>query len=208
MVAPVIDTNEQEQELLAQLDIEAKNLSSSSLKFGWLAMDLWHLKQEDFMEEAGGKERKALGAFISVIQEREGKDIDSRKTVSDRIRIAKHIDRETYGVIVAGSGGYEPTYHQIRACIFTEGLELDHVKTDAMIDWAVANKWPVVADIRDHRGVIDPQVAVDPMERHYKIFVKLSQTIMAETTPGSERYNAAKAVLDCWSKENNLSSAK
>jgi hypothetical protein len=204
MVTPVFDSAVKKEELFAQLDSMAANLSQTSLQFGWVAMELWNLTMEDFLQESEGKEKKALGAFITVVQEREAKDIDSRKTVADRIRIAKFVPRKIYEKMVSASGGIEPTYHQIRACIFTSFGELDEPKTGAMFDWCVANKWPAVADIRIQRGVIDPRVAVDPKERHFKQFVKLSQTIMAEF-PSGPIYECAKCVLDTWKTENHLS---
>lgn len=207
-VTPVSDTFDKEQELYTQLDTLAANLSSDSLQFGWVAMALWNVKMEDMMEEAGGKEKKALGLFISHIQEREAKDIEKRKTVADRIRIGRYISQEAYEQISIGSGGYRPTYHQIRAVIFTKGGEMDEVKTSAMIDWCIANQWPTVADIRIFRGVLEPKAAVDHTERHFSLFVKMSQTIMAETDGASERHIVAKAVLDLWQRENNLSIAK
>lgn len=203
MVAPDIKET-REQELFSQLDVLASNLSKSSLQFGWVASELWNVVQEFFMEQAGGKEKKALGLFISHVQERESKDIESRKIVSDRLRVARYIPRDVYGKIVEGSGGIEPTYHQIRTCIVSSGSEMDTVKTDAMIDWAIAHQWPPVADIRAYHETLDPKEKVDPLSRHYKLFVKLSQTIMAESTEGSERYLAAEGVFNCWAKENGL----
>jgi hypothetical protein len=192
---------DKEQELYTQLDTLAANLSSSSLQFGWVAIELWHMKQEEFMEHAGGNDRKALTLFITHIQERESKDTEARKTISDRIRIGKYISHEAYDQIVAASGGVEPTYHQIRAVIFTDKGDVDETKTNAMIDWCVARGWPSVADIRIQRDVIVPKVAVDPAAKHFKLFVKMAQTIMADTVEGSPRFNVAKAVLELWKNE-------
>jgi hypothetical protein len=203
-----LEAVDRQEELFTRLDGLAANLSKASLEYGWTASELWNAVMEDFVEQAGGKVKKALGEFITVVQQRESKDIDKRSTVAERLRIAGYIPRTMYEDIVAASEGYKPTFHQIRGCVITNGLELDQVKTSAMLDWCVSHKWPPVTDIRIQRGILDPKAAVDPAERHFKIFVKLSQAIMAETDPSSERYVVAKTVLDLWTKENNLSASK
>jgi hypothetical protein len=203
------DIQATQEELFAELDVLASNLSTSRLQFGYTAMKLWNVVMEEFMEQTGGKEKKALGAFIDLVQEREAKDIDSRSTITDSIRVAKAIPETLYNKIVEKSvddnGNHiKPTFHQIRTVVFQKGNEVDTEKTGAMIDWCVAHKWPPVADIRIYRDVLDPKVKVDPADKHYRAFVKLSQTIMVESPEGSERYNAAKTVLEVWKKENNI----
>ena len=204
MLPTNLELHDTEQALYEKLDSLASNWSQSSLEFGWTCAELWHVVQEDFMGQADGKEKKALTLFINHIQEREADKIDARSTVADRFRIARFIPRETYDAIVTGSSGTQPTYHQMRACIFTSFGELDKEKTDAMIDWAVNNNWPAVADIRIYRGVVDPKVKVDPATRHWQMFVKLSQSVMADSGEGHPRYNVAKAVLDQWKVESEL----
>jgi hypothetical protein len=206
-VAPVVvDPFEAEQELLGQLDTIAANWSVGSLEFGWVAAELWNKTQEDFMEMADGKERKALTLFTSIIHERLSKEIESRGIVSERLRIARYIGRKEYGEIVAASNGYEPTFHQIRNCVFTDGDGLDTVKTNAMLDYAISEGWPPVVDIRAHRGVVDPAQKIDPADRHWIGLVKMSQYVMNDVAVGHPHYTVAKAVLDLWAEENNLKS--
>lgn len=202
VMAPTAD--DIQNDLLNRLDACASNLSQSSLEFGWVAAELWEYVQEDFLEASGGKEKKALSAFTSFIQEREAKDIETRGIVSERLRIARHLTRSKYGAIVSASGGTEPTFHQIRACIFSEGQDLNAGKTNTMIDYCISHNWPPVADIRTYRGVVDPKQKVAPEERRWKLFVKMSQKIMAETDPSDGHYKAAKTVLDTWTDENGL----
>jgi hypothetical protein len=205
---PAIEQQDRQEALFSQLDDLAKTLSVSSLQFGWVAVELWNVVQEDFISQADGKEKKALTAFIDLIHERESKEIESRKIVAERIRIAKYVTRETYSAIVSGSNGTEPTFHQIRACVFTQGQELEKEKTTAMIDWCVSHNWPSVTDIRIQRGVIEPTLKVDPAKRHFSTFVKLAQCVMADSGEGTERYNVASTVVELWQKENNLAISK
>lgn len=203
MVAP--DIQSKQDELFTDLDNLAANLSTSSLQFGWKANELWNLVQEDFMAQSDGKEKKALTAFIDLVQQREGHLMDGRKVVADRFRIGKYIPESMYNDICSASVDasgkkIEPTYHQIRACVMTAKFgELDEAKTSAMVNWCIGNSWPSVVDIRIQRGIIDPKLKVDPAERHYKVFVKLAQTIMLEKPEGSPAWLSAKNVVDTWS---------
>jgi hypothetical protein len=204
------DTTDVEQALFARLDTLASDMSNSRLEFGHVALDLYRVVFEDFMEQAGGKQKKALTKFINLVHERESKEIDARKTVVEAIRIAKFVPRKSYELIVKNSDGYRPTFHQIRAIVFTlTNGELDEAKSGAMIDWCVENKWPPVADIRAHREVIDPkpESGVDPKEKLFGSFVKMSQHVMEQFTEGGEEYNCAKNVLETWKKINHLGSA-
>lgn len=197
---PVTDTTEAEQTLLNKLDTLALDLSKNSWEFGWTADELWHVVQENFLQESGGKEKKALGAFINFLSEREAKENEARNTIATRIRVARFVPRVNYGKIVVASKGIEPTFHQVKNVIFQKAGELDATKTNAMIDWCIANQWPAVEDIRIQRGVIDPKVAVDPKERDFKRFVKLAQVVAVEN-PSGPRNDVAVAVIAAWKAE-------
>jgi hypothetical protein len=201
---PVTDTTVIQEALFVELDTLAASLSQNSLQYAWKADELWRVSYEEFMEQSGGKEKKALGAFIGVVQEREAKDILQRSTVAERLRVGKFCTRTQYAKIVEVSGGFEPSFNQIRRCIITNNNgEFEKGMTDEMVGWCIDNQWPTVADIDIHRSVVNPgtKKAVDPKERHYAQFVKLAQIIMEEATAGSPRYDAAKAVFETWKKE-------
>jgi hypothetical protein len=210
MATPEFNTeNPKEQELLLKLDTLAADMSETNFEFGWTAEELWHVTQEDFMQENDGKERKAYSAFITLVSQREAKDIESRNIIGDRIRVARFVPRDVYAKIEGASldaqgNKISPKFHQIRNCLFVKGSNVDEGKTEAMIDWCVQNQWPPVADIREHRGVVDPKVAVDPVAKHKSLFVKLSQKIMAEVPEGSVWYNVSKVVFEAWKAESGI----
>jgi hypothetical protein len=155
------------------------------------------------MQAADGKEKKALTLFISHVHDREQTVLDARSTVADRFRVGRFIPRTTYDKIVEG-GGIEPTYHQIRACIFTNQNELDPDKTNTMIDYAVANSWPTVEALREYRAVLDPKASTDPVQMHWQKFVKYSQIVMRDVDPGTPHYVAAEGVFKLWASESGV----
>lgn len=194
---------DKQNELLEKLDAEAAQMSSSNLEFGWICEELWRATYEDFMNMADGKERKALSYFLNVVQERISKDIENRKTVADRFKIARYFPRKNYEKIVADSNGYRPTFNQLRSLIITDDSgELDRKLTHEMIVWCIQHDWVGIRDIRAQRNLLAPKkVRIPPEERHWANFVKNAQAVMTDVAADHPHYVAAKAVVDLFKAE-------
>jgi hypothetical protein len=205
VVPPLSQPDEAEAAKLAEIDKLASDLSSGSLELGWAIQDLYHMVFEDFMEAAGGKPRKALVEFLTFIQEREAKDVASRSIITERFRIAECLPRKNYDKIVAASGGYKPTFNQIRSVIMTKDGTLDVEKTEQMIDFAVENQWPAVLDIRAYKNKLEPEkVKVNPIEKRWDNLRKVAVQVVGDYAADSPRAKAAQSVLDVWKSESHL----
>lgn len=198
-----------ENELLVKLDSLATDLSKGSLEFGWTANELWQMTIEDWMEYANGKEHKAYTLFINFLQDREAKEAADRKTIAERVRVCRFIPRGLY-VQLAAASKYEPTFHQIRACVFTlKDGSPDKAKTDQMINWCISNGWPSVPDIRIQRNVVDgvSKIKVDIVERRRNAFARTAQAILATEPEGSQWWTLAHNVFETWMAHNGVGPA-
>lgn len=190
-----------ENALFQQIDEEIVKLTQTGLKLGWIINDLWRLEFEDLMDQFEGHYKKALIFFTNVVREREQHIVESRSIISDRFHMARYISRETYAKIVAGSNGYEPSYHQLRACIFSmkdeQGFEvLDKEKFNAMVSWAVENGWPTVKDLRIHRAEVDSTIVKKAThQKHWETFYKIAQLVAVDSAPDGPNPNPERLTL-------------
>lgn len=105
---------------------------------GWYALEF--IQAEKAMGEF--EEEDAITFLASEV-----KNLMQRKTIVDRMRVAKYFSRERYMTLG------QPTFHQARAALVSRSRGIiDEDETNRVLQWCVDNNWPTVEEIFSYKG--------------------------------------------------------